>query len=529
MTFASLLALSLGLTACSGGQAPTAAEQPLISTNGSEPQKGLLPTNTSEVGGGKVLSQIFAGLVTFDATGKMELDQAASIEPSKENKVWTIKLRPGLTFSTGEAVTVQSFIDAWQYGALLSNAQSAAGFFDNFEGFSATKDSKLTGLKKVSDLEFVVTLKNPEVDFPLRLGYSAFMPMPADAYKDMRAFGESPVGNGPYKFETADAWKHQEGIRLVKNDAYQGPQEAKNAGLEIKFYAQPDSAYQDSLGGHLDVLDRVPSSAFGSFEGDFEGRVVNQPASIFHSLTIPQYLEHFKPGKEGELRRAAVSMAIDRASVVDKIFSNTATPAKDFSSPVINGFNADLKGNEVLAYNPTKAADLWKQADAISKYEGTFTIGYNADGDHRAWVDAVAGMIGQNLGITAEGKSYPTFKQLLDDEDTAAVGGGFRSGWQGDYPAQVNFLSQQYRSTGGSNKGRYDNPDFDAALDQAAAASSQEGARKGYSAAQEILMKDLPSIPLWNVNAVGTLSDRVDNVKFAWNSVPLYYSITLKN
>ena len=44
---------------------------------------------------------------------------------------------------------------------------------------------------------------------------------------------------------------------------------------------------------------------------------------------------------------------------------------------------------------------MWAPADAISPWDGTFTIGYNSDASHQAWVDAVANSIKNTLGIEA--------------------------------------------------------------------------------------------------------------------------------
>ena len=539
---------SLALTACGGGSGDSgkssesttssqgtttdpnaAATTDIISTNGTEPQNTLIPTNTTEVGGGKITDLVFAGLVSFDAKGAPQLDQAESIEPNADNTVWTVKLKSGLKFSDGTPVTSDSFIKAWNYGAKFSNKQGASYFFENIKGYDAEKDSELTGLKKTSDTEFTVTLNNPESDFKLRIGYTAFVPLPEVAFKDMKAFGESPIGNGPYKLADAKAWTHNAGIELVKSDSYQGARTPKNGGISIKFYTTQDAAYADVQGGNLDVLDQIPSKAFKTFTSDFPDSNVNQSAAIFQSFTIPQYLEHFKPGEEGELRRQAISLAVDRDAITDKIFEGTRAPAKDFTSPVLSGWDTwgkGLAGNDVLSYNADKAKELWAKADAISKYEGTFTIAYNADGDHQTWVTAVANSLSETLGIKAEGKSYPAFKQLLDDENKDAMTGAFRSGWQADYPAAYNFLAPLYQTGAGSNYGRYSNKEVDALLKSGAAAGSAEAAQADYNKAQEILIKELPVVPLWYSNVQSVWNPKLKNVEIGWNSVPLYHEIT---
>lgn len=544
-------ASALALTACAAGNsdagkssaaagslggsasvdANAAATTDIITTNGTEPQNPLIPSNTTEVGGGKIIDLVFAGLVSFDASGAPVMDQAESLTPNADNSVWTVKLKPGLKFSDDSAVTSDSFIKAWNYAAKLSNKQGSSTFFENIKGYDGKKDSELSGLKKTSDTEFVVTLNNPEADFNLRVGYSAFVPLPEAFFKDTKAFGENPVGNGAYKLEKVGAWTHNAGINLVKSDSYQGPRAAKNGGVNIKFYTTQDAAYADaqSKNGNLDILDQIPSSAYKTYKTDFPDSNVNQAAAIFQAFTIPQYLEHFKPGEEGALRRQAIALSFDRAVITEKIFEGTRTPAKDFTSPVLKGWETwgkGLAGNDVLSFNAEKAKELWAKADAISKYDGTFTLSYNADGDHQAWVTAVTNQISATLGIKAEGKAYPAFKALLDDEDKDAMTGAFRSGWQADYPAVENFLTPLFSAGGGSNYGRYDSKEFAELMSKAAAAKTPEEATTEYSKAQTLLLKDMPAVPLWYSNVQSVWDPKLKNVQIGWNSVPLYFQIT---
>lgn len=524
-----VLTTALVLTGCSatsGGGDTGGSSTAVITANGSEPQNPLVPTNTNETGGGKILDSIFAGLVYYDAKGAPQNDVADSIE-SSDSQNFTIKLKSGQKFSNGEAVTASSFVDAWQYGALLSNQQLNSYFFESIDGFSYDADSPLTGLKVVDDNTFTVKLKQPESDFPLRLGYSAFYPLPKDALKDPAAFGENPIGNGPYMFDGKGAWKHDVSLKVVPNPEYNGGRKAKNGGVDFVFYASQDAAYADLQGGNLDVLDAVPDSAFASFEGEFGANAVNQPAAIFQSFTIPQTAPHFS-GKEGELRRAALSMAIDRDQITKVIFEGTRTPATDFTSPVIDGYSDSLKGADVLKFNKDEAVKKWAEADAISPWDGTFQIGYNADGGHQGWVDAVTNSIKNTLGIEASGNPYPTFAAFRTDITDRTIKTAFRTGWQADYPALNNFLGPLYGTKAGSNDGDYSSSEFDKLLKDGSAEPDLSKANSIFQKAQEVLLQDLPAIPLWYSNATGAFSKNVQNVEFGWNSVPIYYEITKK-
>ncbi len=526
------------LAACGGGDddkgsgngASSGASGGDVVANGTEPQNPLVPTNTNEVGGGRLLDSLWAGLVFYKADGTPENDLADSIETTDAQN-YTIKIKSGQKFSDGSAVTAKSFVDAWNYGALGTNAQLSSYFFEPIAGYPEVQADPptaqtMSGLKVVDDTTFTVALLQPESDFPLRLGYSAFYPLPDTAYTDIKAYGENPVGNGPYKLKETGAWQHNVRIDFVKNDGYDGPRKAQNDSLAFVFYETYDAAYSDLQSGNLDVLDNIPSSALATYQDDLGDGAVNQPAAIFQSFCIPEGLAGFG-GEEGKLRRQAFSYAFDRAQICKTIFNDTRTPAKDFSSPVIAGYSETVEGNEVLSLDAAKAKQLWEQANAIAPWNGsTFTIAYNVDGDHQAWVDAVTAAIRQVLGIQAEGKPYPTFAQIRTEITNRTISGAFRTGWQADYPGLYNFLAPIYATGAGSNDGDYTNPAFDELLKKASGTTDQDAANKILQQAQTILFADLPVIPLWYSNASGGFDKGAKNVQFGWNSVPLYYQIT---
>ena len=155
-----------------------------------------------------------------------------------------------------------------------------------------------------------------------------------------------------------------------------------------------------------------------------------------------------------------------------------------------------------------------------------FTIAYNGDGGHQAWVDAVANSIKNTLGIQAEGQPYATFAELRKDVQDRKMTGAFRTGWQADYPGLYNFLGPLYATNAGSNDGDYSNPEFDKLLSDGISATDSATANEYFQKAQSILLKDLPATPLWYSNVTGGFAEGVQNVEFGWNSVPLYYLIT---
>ncbi|MCI6573749.1 MAG: ABC transporter substrate-binding protein [Actinomycetaceae bacterium] len=522
-----VLALPLALTACShggGANGGGSGSSAVIVANDTEPQNPLIPANTNEVGGGTILDLIYAGLYYYDKDGKPQLHMAESVD-TKDSVNFTIKLKKDQKFSDGSPVTAASFVNAWNQA--VKQQQLNASWFSIIKGYSEDKPTDLEGLKVVDDTTFTVELNTPTSDFPVRLGYSAFYPLPEAGIGDVEAvaaFGENPISNGPYIVKK-DSWAHNEKIELVPNPEYKGPIAAKNGGITFKFYSSQDAAYNDLLSGQLDVLDAVPDSAFGTYEQELGDRAVNQPGAIFQSFTFPKSDTRFQ-GEAGQLRKQAISMAINREEITKTIFQGTRQPATDFVAPVIPGHSDSLAGADVLTYNPEKAKELWKQADAIEPWTGDVEIAYNSDGGHQAWVDATMNSIKNTLGIEAKGAPYADFKSLRKEITDRAITKAFRTGWQGDYPGISNFLEPIYMTGASANDGDYSNADFDALLKKAASQPSVEEANKLYIQAEESLLKDLPCIPLWYSNLTGGSAEGVKDVVFGWNTKPLLYNVT---
>ncbi|WP_032387948.1 peptide ABC transporter substrate-binding protein [Rhodococcoides fascians] len=500
----------------------------IINAWSGEPQNPLVPTNTSENTGGRVVDSIFAGLVSYTPEGGVENEVADSIDTT-DGQNYTVTLKDGWQFTDGTPVTAKSFVDAWNYGALSTNAQLQGSFFDPIQGYDEVAAENptvqtMSGLKVVDDKTFTIELKQPEAAFPDRLGFAAYYPLPEVAYQDIAAFGENPIGNGPYKFAQEGAWQHNVRIDLVTNPDYAGNRKPANGGVSFILYSNLDTAYTDLLSNNVDVLDNVPASAVTTFESDLPDRTVNQPSASIETFTIPGRLAHFG-GEEGVLRRQAISKAINRDQITEQIFNKTRTPAKDFTSPAIDGWTGDLSDVGNVEYDPEGAKALWAQADAIAPWSGTFSIAYNSDGGHQEWVDAVSNSIRNTLGIEAQGAPYPTFAQLRTEATNRTIATAFRSGWQGDYPQQYGFLAQNYQTGGSSNDGEYSNPEFDRLLRESAGETNKTKAQELTNQAQEILLNDLPAVPTWYRNAASGWSENVTNVKIGWDGIPIYNQI----
>lgn len=533
-------AVAMLLSGCgsTGGDAANTADANIINVYASEPQKTFIPANINETGGGKPADMMFARLVSFDSKGNASNEIAESVTPNEDSTIYTIKLKDW-KFSDGSDVTAESFTKAWSWSANLTNAMLNSSFFQTIKGYDELQveglngDEQLEGLQVVDDKTFTVELSAPDSAFGLKIGYTAFAPLPESFYDDPEAFGENPKDGctGPYVFSS---WEHNSQISMTKNPDYNGNRPAQNEGLNFKIYTSDTAAYADIQAGNLDVMETVPAANTKTFQSDEKVQSYNEAGSVIQTFTIPSDLEHFETGtEEGNLRRQAISMAIDRQALVDKVFSGTGTPATDFTSPMTPGYSTDLEGSENLTYDAAKAKELWEQAEAISKFDGQLTFSYNADGGHDATYTAVVNSINNALGSTvAATNPMPTFNEFREAVTNRQMTGAFRTGWQPDYPSPENYLVQLFSSSAadgkGSNDGDYKNPEFDALMDQAAATGDVDEANAIYQQGEEILLQDLPAIPMFYANAYGVASLTVENYEMNWQNLPVYEKLTRK-
>ncbi|MFI6769851.1 ABC transporter substrate-binding protein [Streptomyces sp. NPDC050355] len=522
------VAVALVATACGGGNAARAG---VVSASWGDPQNPLEPANTNEVQGGKVLEMLFRGLKRYNPrTGAAQNVIAERIE-TKDSQNFTVTLKPGWSFSNGEKVTAASFVDAWNYGALLDNKQKNAPFFQYIDGFDRVHPDNgvatartLSGLAVKNDRTFTVKLRQKFSSWPDTLGYAAFMPLPRAFFTDHDAWLERPIGNGPY---IVDSYEKGSALRLRKWAKYPGDDPARNAGIDLRVYTDSNTAYTDLQAGNLDLVDDVPAAQLKSVHADLGKRYINQPAGIIQTLAFPMYLKGWgEPGKD-KVRRG-LSMAIDRQQITSEIFQRTRTPATDWTSPVLGtdgGYKAGLCG-EVCAFDPAKARALIKEGGGLPG--GRMTITYNADtGSHKDWVDAICNSINKSLrdDNACVGNPIGTFADFRNKIAAKGMPGPFRNGWQMDYPLIQNFLQPLYYTNSSANDGKFSNAGFDKLVNAANAATDSKEAVERFQAAERILARQMPAIPLWYQNGSGGYSDRISNVSLNPFSVPVYNEI----
>jgi ABC-type oligopeptide transport system substrate-binding subunit len=206
--------------------------------------------------------------------------------------------------------------------------------------------------------------------------------------------------------------------------------------------------------------------------------------------------------------REALSLAIDRELIAETIFSGTRQAADSVVPPSVDGHRKGACDACVLDVD--RANDLLDEAgfDRTEPIE----LWFNSGSGNESWMEAIGNQLRTNLGVefALRGDLAPAeYGPLLG---TNGMTGPFRMGWSMDYPSPQNFLEPLYSTGSGANFTVYSNPEFDALVAQGNAAASSEEAIAFYNQAEDVLLEDLPVIPLFFDVTQSVHSDEVADV-----------------
>jgi ABC-type transport system substrate-binding protein len=380
----------------------------------------------------------------------------------------------------------------------------------------------LPGLRVIDDLTFEVELITPDPEFPIQMAYAAYYALPSIALEDPAAFEESPVGNG--RFEMDGTWEHDVRVPLKRWADYPGSDSAQIDSLEFTIIDDLNTAYNEVRAGTLDILGpALPTDQLATAPAEFGDSFGQSSTTSFTYLGFPTYLPEFT--KE---HRQALSMAIDTELISDVIFEGAFLAATSAIPPVLAGHRDNVCPS--WNFDPEAAAALWETAGPIPD----ITIWFNTGGGHEDWVEAVANMWSQTLGvdnITFESLEFSEYLPLLDNEE---ITGPFRLGWGMDYPSPLNFLEPLYASyntpPSGSNNTFFDSAEFDGLLADGKAAVAASGELDdgipSYNAAEDVLCDEAQIAPIYFRTNTYVYTEGVDNVFFDSFSDLGYSSVT---
>ena len=310
------LAVALAITGCSsgsdeggdepgaGGGDPAKNESTEITVFGTEPERPLVPGDTSETGGGKIVDALFTGLMDYDpVSGEPGEANAESFELTAPDE-YTVKLKKGWKFHDGTPVNADNYIDAWNYTAYGPNAQQHATFFAQIEGFDDVftpdpdgpearscrrrrRPRRCRASPRSTTTSSRSSSPTPHAIFKTKTGYAAYMPMPDSFFADPEAWKKNPVGNGAFKYV---ARVPDQELQIERFDDYKGDDKPKIKKVKFVF-TDADAAYADIKGNQLDFLDTAPPQAIAGnvWETDLPGRAKAYPVMAIQAIAFPLY------------------------------------------------------------------------------------------------------------------------------------------------------------------------------------------------------------------------------------------------
>lgn len=509
-----------GSTAPSGGAAasPAAAGKPTApsavggqgqaaTTNGAqeitvnalqgEPDN-LDPSKSSFATEAAVIRQVFEPLLRFDKDLKPQPAATASMDVSQDGKTYTFKLRPDGKFSDGTPVTAQNFVysfrrildpkTASEYGSFFADAGIVGA-----KDFSAGKGTaEQVGVRAVDDRTLEIKLDNPIGYFPNLAALWVVAPLREDiitkAGADKWATDPSTyIGNGPFKLSE---WIHQDRITLVPNPNYAG---TKPTLQKVTFLMVSDASadYAAYMAGERDWT-LVPDANVAQVRND--PNLKSQLKEYTELTTFWVHVNNARKPVDNPLVRKAFSRAIDRQALIRDIASDVGKPATSLIPPGMPGYQEGL--GKDFDFNASAAKELLSQA-GFANGQGfpTLTFRFATSTANQRRAEFIQAQLKQNLGITINLESMETkaYQAAYKAKDYDLAFGG----WGADYPDPQNWMMPLFGCEASNNKWNYCNKQFDDLARQADQSTDQAKRLQLYGQAQQLLINDMPVVPLF--------------------------------
>jgi oligopeptide transport system substrate-binding protein len=446
-----------------------------------------------------VIKSIFDGLMDYKpGTTELEPDLAESYQISDDGLTYTFKLRDGLKFHNGRAVTAADVKYSLERAVNPATQSPGGGYFgmiagyDEMAGGSATE---LSGVTAVDDKTVEIKLSRPDATFLHLMAINFGYVVPKEEVEKAGAnWGQAPVGTGAFKFKQ---WVPGQQLVLERNPDNHRAGVPYLDQITFEFGQDPTVAVLRLKRGEVDIVgDGIPPAQFAEVMADPANKELIAEGEQLHTGYVTMNVT--KPPFDNPKVRQAVNMAINKDRIA-RLINNRGAPASQALPPAMPGYNPENSG---YPYDPEGAKKLLEEAGAGEIATELYAM--NVDPNPR-----IAQAIQQDLaavGIKAE------IRSLAQAEVIAAGGSGqapmIWSGgmaWIADFPDPANFyygiLGCAGAVEGGWNWAKYCNEALDARAQKADAmvrAADQEARTAEWKAIFDEVLKEAPWVPVFN-------------------------------
>ncbi|MGC6230885.1 ABC transporter substrate-binding protein [Hafnia paralvei] len=445
----------------------------------------------------QVARDLFEGLVNQGADGKPEPGVAQSWQTA-DNKRYVFKLRENAKWSNGEPVTAYDFVYSWQR-LVDPKTLSPFAWFAQMAGI-ANADEIISGKVPVQKLgvtapdshTLVVQLNKPVPFFVNLLANFSLFPVPQ---KTIEKYGndwtkpENLVGNGAFAMQERVV---NEKIVLKPNPYYW---DHKNTVLtKVTFIPinQESAATKRYLADDIDITESFPKNMYKKLMKDIPDQVYtpDQLGTYYYAFNTQK-----APLNDVRVRRA-LSYAIDRQIIAEKVLGTGEKPAYHFTPDVTAGFEpVPLAMQKMTQAERNKQAKAWlKEAGYGPKKPLKLTLLYNTSENHQKIAIAVASMWKKSLGAQVK-LTNQEWKTYIDSRNTGKFD-VVRASWVGDYNEASTFLSL-LTSTHSGNIAKFTSPGYDKLLKMASEETDAAKRNADYVQAEQIIAEQAPIAPIY--------------------------------
>ncbi|WP_086956498.1 ABC transporter substrate-binding protein [Xenorhabdus innexi] len=470
-----------------------AEKQEIVRNNGAEPVSLDVHKVESDTDF-NIIYDFFDGLVYTDQKGNIAPRLATSWE-TNDNQNWVFHLRNGAKWSDGTPITAHDVVFSWQrlldptMGSPYGNYLVDAAVINADDILKGQKNADELGIKALDDYTVEIKLAQPVGDFLQRLAHPVMVPVSKKVikkYGDKWIQPEYFVSSGAFKLSE---WVVNEKIVGVRNSHYW---DDKNTVINKVTYLTLTSNKADLnryLAGEIDITLTIPQESFASLKKKY-------PEQVHVSPRIGTYYYEINTAKApfNDVRvRQALSLAIDREVIADKVLGQGQQPVYTYLPPSIGGI--DFKQPDFATWTQEqrieKAKKLLNEAGFNQNNPLKFTLLYNTLESHKKIAIAVSSMWRKNLGVDATIQNQE-WKVLIDNKYQGKYDIA-RYGWIADYNSPMTYFN--IFTTGHTqNSSFYSNKQFD----QLVLESGKTGDIDGYQKALDIISNDTPMIPIYS-------------------------------
>ena len=493
---------AFALTACtgpSGGGTATgsAAGGGTITYGTTDKVVTLDPAGSYDAGSFMVMNQIYPFLLnskpgTADSTP--DIAESASFTSPTE---YTVKLKPGLKFANGNALTSSDVKFSIDRVVSIADDNGPASLLGNLESVTVKDDTTVVfTLKAGNDQVFPGVLAanaGPVIDEEV---------FPADKLMTDDEIVKGKPFAGPY---TIESYKKNELVSLKANPDYQGLLgKPANSGATIKYYADSNNLKLDVQQGNIDVAGRsLTATDAADLEKDSKVKVYKGPGGelryiVFNFDTMPfgAKAADADPAKALAVRQA-MAHVVDRDAIASQVYKDTYLPVY---SVVPDGFVGasqplkDMYGDGSGKPSLDKAKKAFEDAGVTAPV--TLKLQYNPDHYGKSSGDEYA-MIKEQLEksglftVELQSTEWVTYSK----DRTADAYPVYQLGWFPDYSDADNYLTPFF-VPGNFLKNHYENPAVTELINKQLTTVDKAEREKVIGEAQTAVAEDLSTLPL---------------------------------